>query len=86
MLYFMYSTWQGNDLSAIKNFLNIHSPLLNIPSLPTLTTNYIEQVLIVHTLQCYMSNLKNFVWVDQSSKVYFIFQNVQSRCEEIFIE
>ena len=42
VLYFTYSTWQGNDLSVIKNFLNIHSPPLNIPSLPTLTTNYIE--------------------------------------------
>ena len=29
-------------LSVIKNFLNIHSPPLNIPSLPTLTINYIE--------------------------------------------
>ena len=42
VLYFPYSTWQGNDLSVIKNFLNIHSPSLNIPSLPTLTINYIE--------------------------------------------
>ena len=42
VLYFTYSTWQGNDLSVIKNFLNIHSPPLNIPSLPTLTINYIE--------------------------------------------
>ena len=42
VLYFMYSTWQGNNLSVIKNFLNIHLPPLNIPSLPTLTINYIE--------------------------------------------
>ena len=34
--------WQGNDLSVIKNFLNIHSPPLNIPSLLTLMINYIE--------------------------------------------
>ena len=27
------STWQGNDLSFMKNYLNIHSPPLNIPSL-----------------------------------------------------
>ena len=32
VLYFMYSTWQGNDLSVITNFLNIHSPPLNIPN------------------------------------------------------
>ena len=25
VLYITYSTWQGNDLSVIKNFLNIHS-------------------------------------------------------------
>ena len=25
VLYFPYSMWQGNDLSVIKNFLNIHS-------------------------------------------------------------
>ena len=25
VLYFLYSTWQGNDLNVIKNFLNIHS-------------------------------------------------------------
>ena len=25
VLYFPYNTWQGNDLSVIKNFLNIHS-------------------------------------------------------------
>ena len=25
VLYFTYSMWQGNDLSVIKNFLNIHS-------------------------------------------------------------
>ena len=42
MLYFTYSMWQDNDLSVIKNFLNIDSPPLNIPSLPTLTINYIE--------------------------------------------
>ena len=30
------------QLSVIHNFLNIHSPQLNIPSFPTLTTNYIE--------------------------------------------
>ena len=42
MLYFMYSMWQGNDLSVVKNFLNIHLPPLNLPSLPTLTINYIE--------------------------------------------
>ena len=42
VLYFSYSTWQGNDLSVIKNFLNIHLPPLNIPSLPTLTIKYIE--------------------------------------------
>ena len=45
VLNFIYSTWQGNDLSVI-NFLNIHSPPLlaplNIPSLPTLTIHYIE--------------------------------------------
>ena len=37
VLYLLYSTWQGNDLSFIKNFLNIHSPPLNILSLLTLT-------------------------------------------------
>ena len=42
VLYFTYSMWQGNDLSVIKNFLNIHSPPLNIPNLPTLTINYME--------------------------------------------
>ena len=42
VFYFMYSTWQGNDLSFIKNFLNNHSPPLTISSLPTLTINYIE--------------------------------------------
>ena len=42
VLYFTYSTWQGNDLSVIKNFLNNHLPPLTIPSLPTLTINYIE--------------------------------------------
>ena len=42
VLYFSYSTWQGNDLSVIKNFLNVQLPSLNIPSLPTLTINYIE--------------------------------------------
>ena len=42
VLYFTYSTRQGNDLSVIKNFLDIHSPPLNIPSLPTLTINYIK--------------------------------------------
>ena len=31
VLYFTYSTWQGNDVSVIKNFLNIHSTPLNIP-------------------------------------------------------
>ena len=25
VLYFTYSMWQHNDLSVIKNFLNIHS-------------------------------------------------------------
>ena len=35
VLYFTYITWQGNDLSVIKNFLNIHSPPLNIPNLLT---------------------------------------------------
>ena len=39
VLYFTYSTWQGNDLSVIKNFHNIHSPPFNIPSFPTLTSN-----------------------------------------------
>ena len=38
VLYFMYSMWQGNNLSVLKN----HSPQLNIPSLPTWTTNYIK--------------------------------------------
>ena len=42
VLYFPYSTWQGNDLSVIKNFLNIHSPLLNIPSLLTWMIRYME--------------------------------------------
>ena len=42
VLYFTYSMWQGNDFSVIKNFLDIHSPQLNIPSLPTLTINYIQ--------------------------------------------
>ena len=42
VLYFTYSMWQGNDLSVIKNFLNIHSLPLNIPSLPTLTINHME--------------------------------------------
>ena len=37
-----YSIWQGNDLSGIKNFLNFHLLLLNIPSLPTLSINYIK--------------------------------------------
>ena len=31
VLYCTYSTWQGNDLSVKKNFLNIHLPPLNIP-------------------------------------------------------
>ena len=56
VLYFPYSTWQGNDLSVIKNFLNIHSPPLNIPSLPTLTINNIESELnwfCCNTLLCY---------------------------------
>ena len=44
MLYFLYSTWQGNDLSVIKNFLNIYSPQLNTSSLLTLTTNYIKSI------------------------------------------
>ena len=42
MLYFTYSMWQGNDSSVIKNFLNIHSPPLNISILPTLMIHYIE--------------------------------------------
>ena len=42
VLYCMYSTWQGNDLSVIKNFLNIHLPPLKIPSFPTLTIHYIK--------------------------------------------
>ena len=42
VLSFTYSMWQGNDLSVIKNFLIIHLPPLNIPSLPTLTINYIK--------------------------------------------
>ena len=46
VLYFPYSTWQGNDLSVIKNFLNIHlrhhRATINIPSLPTLMINDIE--------------------------------------------
>ena len=42
VFYLMYSMWQGNDLSVIKNFLHIHSPPLNIPSLPALMINYIE--------------------------------------------
>ena len=42
VLYFPYSMWQDSDLSVIKNFLNIHSPPLNIPSLPSLTIHYIE--------------------------------------------
>ena len=42
VLYFPYSMWQGNDLSVIKNFLNIHSCHHHIPSLPTLTINRIE--------------------------------------------
>ena len=42
VLYFTYSMWQDNDWSVIKNFLNIHSPPLNIPSLLTLMINYIE--------------------------------------------
>ena len=35
----MYSTWEGN---VIKNILNMHLPLLNIPSLLTLTIKYIK--------------------------------------------
>ena len=42
VLYFMYSTRQGYDLSVIKNFRNIHLPPLNISNLPMLTINYIE--------------------------------------------
>ena len=42
ILFKYYSTWQGNDLSVIKNFLNIHSPPLNIPSLLTLSINDIK--------------------------------------------
>ena len=42
VLSFTYSAWQGNDLSVIKSFLNIHSPPLNIPSLPSLAIKYIE--------------------------------------------
>ena len=42
ILYFTDITWQGNDLSVIKNFLSIYSPPLNIPSLPTLMINYIK--------------------------------------------
>ena len=56
VLYFMYSTWQGKDLSVIKNFLNIHLPPLNIPTLPTLTINYIEsgqKWVCSNTLPCY---------------------------------
>ena len=30
VLYFTYCTWQSNDLSVIKKFLNIHSEPLNI--------------------------------------------------------
>ena len=41
VLYFTYSMWQGNDLSVIKNFFTIHLQPLNIPSLLTLTINYI---------------------------------------------
>ena len=46
----------GNVLSVIKNFLNIHSLTLNIPSLPTLMTNYIEfgQTGFVLTPYCLM--------------------------------
>ena len=49
--YFPYSMWQGNDLSVIKNFLNIYLPPLNIPSLSTLTINYIES-----GQKCFCSN------------------------------
>ena len=42
VLYFPYGMWQANDLSVIKNLLNIHLSPLNIPSLPTLTINYID--------------------------------------------
>ena len=42
MLYFTHNTWQGYELSVMKNFLNIHSLPLNIPSLPTLLIHNIE--------------------------------------------
>ena len=32
MLYFPYSTWQGNDLSVIKNFLAISMNILIVPT------------------------------------------------------
>ena len=34
--------WQGNDLSVIKISLKFHLPPVNIPSMPTLTINYIK--------------------------------------------
>ena len=42
VLYCTYTTWQGNDLSVIENFINIYLPPLNIPSLLTLMINYIK--------------------------------------------
>ena len=52
VLYFLYSTWQGNDLSVIKNFLNIHLPPLSIPSLPTLSINYWTKPGFVCSIYC----------------------------------
>ena len=74
MLYFPYSTWQGNDLSVIKNFLNIHMPPLNIPSLPSLTTNYIESgqnSFCCNTLLCYLA-LKELRKILESLPVFSI--------------
>ena len=39
VLYFMYSTWQGNDLNVIKNFLAI---IIHIPIVPSILIHHIK--------------------------------------------
>ena len=49
VLYFMYTTWQGNDLSVIKNFLNIRA---------LATIKHTKFTLILLTIQILMYSLK----------------------------